>query len=102
MHTLAVFDFASRRISSSAGSCQYPIVSRGIPCTNKSKKEVSLNGRTFDSGECDSLQETYRRIAMCLGVFRVLREKERENEIIFITVVVVGLIDRVARSIDCE
>ena len=27
---LAAFDFASRRIFSSAGSCQYPIVSRGI------------------------------------------------------------------------
>lgn len=75
---------------------------RCMPCTNKSKKEVPLSGRTFDFGECDSLQGTYRWIAVCFGVFRVLRAKERENEIVFVAVVVVGLIDRVPRPVDCE
>lgn len=50
---------------------------RYMPCTNKSKKEVPLSGRTFDSGECDSLQETYRRMVVRLGVFRERRANEK-------------------------
>lgn len=93
---LAAFDFASRHIFSSAGSCQYPIVLRGICRVQISRKRKCLLAEGYLTSENATAYRGW--IILHLDISRFTREK-RENEIIF---VIVRFIDHVPQLVDCE